>query len=340
MSTVSDRPMGSLGARPVVGTLIGDPAGIGPQVAVKALASGQVHEVSVPVLVGSSAAVERAIDMTGVKARVRAMKSLETPSDDPGVIDVIDTGALLAGVLPLGEDTEAAGHATAQWLDELDALARDGSFAATIMGPISSGSLKMAGKLDKVISPTPGESYLVLLTGPLRVAHLTDHMSLRQVIDVISADLVAKAIGQVNDAMRSWGIAKPRIAVAGLNPHAMGDEERLAIAPGVERAKAMGIAVEGPVAPDSVFRQCIEGRYDMVLAMFHDQGHIAVKTWGFSGNCVIIMGPPYLHMSVAHGTAYDIVGSGKADAAMMLSAMRTCGRLASGQGFELEGEAK
>ena len=120
----------------------------------------------------------------------------------------------------------------------------------------------------------------------------------------------------------------------------MGDEDRLAIAPGVERAKAMGIAVEGPIAPDSVFRQCIEGRYDMVLAMFHDQGHIAVKTWGFSGNSVIIMGPPYLHMSVAHGTAYDIVGSGKADAAMMLSAMRTCGRLASGQGFELEGEAK
>ncbi len=159
--------MGSLGTRPVVGTMIGDPAGIGPQVAVKALASGQVHEVSVPVLVGSSAVVERAIDMTGVKARVRAMKSLETPSDDPGVIDVIDTGALPAGVLPLGEDTEAAGHATAQWLDELDALARDRSFAATIMGPISTGSLKMAGKLDKVISPTPGESYLVFADRPL-----------------------------------------------------------------------------------------------------------------------------------------------------------------------------
>ena len=336
MSTASDRPMRLSGTRPVVGTMIGDPAGIGPEVTVRALASGQVHEVSVPVLLGSSAAVARAIDFTGVKARVRVMRSFETPSDDPGVIDVIDTGALPAGFLPLGQDTEAAGNATAQWLDELDALARDGSFAATIMGPISSGSLKMAGKLDKVISPTPGESYLVLLTGPLRVAHLTDHMSLRQVIDVISSDLVAKAIGQVNDAMRSWGIARPRIAVAGLNPHAVGEEEKLAIAPGVERAKALGIAVDGPIAPDSVFRHCIEGRYDMVLAMFHDQGHIAVKTWGFSGNSVIIMGPPYLHMSVAHGTAYDIVGTGRADAAMMLSAMRTCGRLVAGKGFEGE----
>jgi 4-hydroxy-L-threonine phosphate dehydrogenase PdxA len=325
--------MGRAAVRPVVGTLIGDPAGIGPEVVVKALATGTVHETSVPVLVGSAASIERAIDFTGVKARVRTMRSFEAPSDDPGVIDVIDSGALPAGYFPLGEDTEAAGHATAQGLDELDALARAGSFAATIMGPISTGSLKMAGKLDKVVSPTPGESYLVLLTGPLRVAHLTDHMPLRQVIDVITADLVAKAIGQVNDAMQSWGIANPRIAVAGLNPHAMGEEERREIGPGVALARAKGIAVEGPIAPDSVFRQCIEGRYDMVLAMCHDQGHIAVKTWGFSGNCVIIMGPPYLHMSVAHGTAYDIVGTGTADATMMLSAMRTCGRLAAGMGF-------
>lgn len=313
--------------------MIGDPAGIGPEVAVKALSRGTVHEVSIPVLLGSAAAVERALDFTGLQARVRVMRAFEKPSDDPAVIDVLDTGALPPGVLPLGEDTEAAGHASAQWLDELDALARDGTFAATIMGPISTGSLKMAGKLDKVVSPTPGESYLVLLTGPLRVTHLTDHMSLRQVVDVISTDLVAAAISQLDAAMKSWGISQPRIAVAGLNPHAVGDEELTEIAPGVEIARSKGINVEGPIAPDSVFRQCIEGRYDMVLAMFHDQGHIAVKTWGFSGNCVIMMGPPYLHMSVAHGTAYDIVGTGTADAAMMLSAMRTCGQLASGQGF-------
>lgn len=318
--------------------MIGDPAGIGPEVAVKALAGGAVHEVSIPVLLGSAAAVERAVAFTGVAARIRVMRTFEKPSDDPSIIDVLDTGALPPGVLPLGEDTEAAGLATAQWLDELDALARDGSFAATIMGPISTGSLKLAGKLHKVISPTPGESYLVLLTGPLRVTHLTDHMSLRQVIDVISIDLVATAISQLDTAMKGWGIAQPRIAVAGLNPHAMGEEDREAIAPGVAIARSAGIDVEGPIAPDSVFRQCIEGRYDMVLAMFHDQGHIAVKTWGFSGNCVIMMGPPYLHMSVAHGTAYDIVGTGKADSSMMLSAMRTCGRLASGQGFEREGE--
>jgi 4-hydroxythreonine-4-phosphate dehydrogenase len=158
-------------------------------------------------------------------------------------------------------------------------------------------------------------------------------MPLRQVCDVITADLVHSALIQLDAAMRGWGIASPRIVVAGLNPHATGPEDANEIAPGVSRARDCGVDATGPVSPDAVFRQCIEGRYDMVLAMCHDQGHIAVKTWGFSGNCVIIMGPPYLHMSVAHGTAYDIAGTGKADASMMRSAMIMAGDLAAGRGF-------
>lgn len=319
--------------RPVIGTMVGEPAGIGPEVTVRAWATGAVHDVSIPVLLGSAAAIERALDATGVDARLRVMRGFETPSDDPDVIDIIDTGAMAETRLPFGEDTLESGHATARWLGELDALARDGHFAGTVMGPISTGSLKMAGKLDMVISPTPGESYLLLLTGPLRVAHLTDHMPIRAVCDLLTPDLIDGALQQIDAALRSWGVAAPRIVVAGLNPHAIGDEEATAIAPGIARARARGIDVEGPSAPDTVFRQCIEGRYDLVLAMFHDQGHIAVKTWGFSGNCVIMMGPPYLHMSVAHGTAYDIVGTGKADHAMMLSAMRACGILSAGRGF-------
>lgn len=312
--------------------MIGEPAGIGPEVVVKALATGRVHDCSIPILVGSAASIERALGFTGVDARVRVMRSFEQPSDDPRVIDVIDSGAL-EGEPPLGEDTARSGEATARWLDETDALARQGVVAATVMGPISSVSLKMVNKLDKVISPEPGKGYLVLLSGSLRVAHLTDHMPLRQVCDVISPELVAKGLRDIHQAMESWGIANPRIVVAGLNPHAMFEDDRLQITPGVDQARAEGINAVGPDSPDSVFRQCIEGRYDMVLAMHHDQGHIAVKTWGFSGNCVIMMGPPYLHMSVAHGTAYDIVGTGKADPAMMLMAMRTCGYLAAGAGF-------
>jgi 4-hydroxythreonine-4-phosphate dehydrogenase len=320
-------------SRPVIGTMIGDPAGIGPEVVVRALATGRVHECSVPVLIGSAAAVERALAATGLGARVRAMSRLEAPSDDPAVIDVLDTGALAPDQLPLAEDTRRGGEAAAAWLDQADALARSGELAGTIMAPISTGSLKLAGKLDRVVSPVPGESYLVLLSGPLRVAHLTDHMPLRQVGAVLTPELVARALGQLGAALRRWGLAAPRIAVAGFNPHAVGAEEEQAIAPGIARARAAGIEAAGPMSPDTVFRHCVEGRHDIVLAMYHDQGHIAVKTWGFSGNCVVILGPPYPHLSVAHGTAYDIVGTGRADPSMMLNAMITCAHLAAGAGF-------
>lgn len=138
--------------------MVGEPAGIGPEVTVRAWASGRVHEVSVPLLVGSAASVERALDLTKVSARLRVMRSLEPLSDDPAVIDILDTGALDDRALPFAKDTLESGIATAKWLAELDALARDGVFAGTVMGPISTGSLKLAGKLDMVISPTPGES--------------------------------------------------------------------------------------------------------------------------------------------------------------------------------------
>lgn len=319
--------------RPVIGTMIGDPAGIGPEVIAHAWASGEVHAASRPVLIGSAAAMARAVEFAGVSLRINAMRELDRLTDDPAVIDIIDSGALPLADLALAKDSLAGGIASAKWLDETDSMARNGLLAGSIMGPISTGSLKLAGMLDKVVSPTPGESYLVLLTGPLRVTHLTDHMPLRQVCDVITADLVHSALIQLDAAMRGWGIASPRIVVAGLNPHATGPEDANEIVPGVLRARDSGVDATGPVSPDAVFRQCIEGRYDMVLAMCHDQGHIAVKTWGFSGNCVIIMGPPYLHMSVAHGTAYDLAGTGKADPSMMRSAMIMAGDLAAGRGF-------
>ena len=121
--------------------------------------------------------------------------------------------------------------------------------------------------------------------------------------------------------------------MAGFNPHASGDEEKSALEPAVALARSEGIAVDGPVSPDSIFRQCIEGRYDAVVALYHDQGHIPIKTWGFSGNSVLFLGPSYVHTSVAHGTAYDIVGTGKADASMMLNAILDAASLVSGAGF-------
>ena len=319
--------------KPIVATMIGDPAGIGPEVTAKSWATGELQQYCKPVLVGSVEVMEQAVKVCELALTVNKISSVSDLTDDPSIIDVIDSGKFDMASFEMGTDNASCGQISADWLDEMDTLARSGEVDASVMAPISSVSMKMAGVLDKVINMEPGHSYLFLISGPLRVMHLTDHLPLRQVCELITAELVSKAIGQLNDALISWGISKPRIAVAGLNPHASGKEEDEEIRPGVDSAKQLGIDVEGPLPPDSVFRQCIEDKYDVVLAMFHDQGHIAIKTWGFSGNCALIMGPPYLHMSVAHGTAYDLVGTGKADHTMMLEAIKLTGNLAAEKGF-------
>jgi len=326
--------------RPAVGVVIGDPAGIGPEVIAKAWLSGKLHEACRPVLIGSAAVMERALGFIGKKAQINIItdpaKVISDLADQAGVLDILDTGCMQGDALPLGEDTAVGGRVRAAWLDEADQLARQGVFAATVMGPISTGSMKMAGTLGQVVSPTPGESYLLLVSGPLRVAHVTDHIPLRKVCDLLTKDLVEVTLRKLNTAMQSWGIAKPRIVVAGLNAHAMGQEDTEQIAPAVAQARSEGIDATGPMSPDTVFRQCIEGRFDIVLAMYHDQGHIAIKTWGFSGNSAIILGPPYTHLSVAHGTAFDIVGKNIADHTMMQSAIVTGAYLAAGRGFPTE----
>lgn len=325
--------------KPIVATMIGDPCGIGPEVVVKSLALGGIHALCRPLIVGCTESVQQAVDQLGLKLKVRRVSDVEGAGQDPAVIDVYDTGQLDPKFITLGKANAECGAATAAWLDEMDSMALAGKVQGTIMGPINTDALKMAGKLDRVISVEVGKTYLFLITGPLRVVHLTDHIPLRQVIDVISPDLVYKALRTIHNNFTDWGIPNPRIVVAGLNAHAYGEEDKNQIAPGVERAKAEGINVTGPASPDSVFRWCIDGEYDVVLAMFHDQGHIAVKTWGFVGNCAMILGTPYIHMSVAHGTAFDIVGKGIASHEMMLTAMRQTASLASGKGFHKDAVA-
>ncbi|MEL0083903.1 MAG: 4-hydroxythreonine-4-phosphate dehydrogenase PdxA, partial [Gammaproteobacteria bacterium] len=163
--------------------------------------------------------------------------------------------------------------------------------------------------------------------------HIFDHVLLEDVCAQLSADLVEKALQTTHATLQGYGIDAPHIGVAGLNPHAHGPQEDNAITPGVERAVTTGINASGPISPDSVFRQCIEGKYDVVLAMCHDQGHIALKTWGFEGNCGGFIGMPYLFMTTGHGTAFDIAGQGIASHAMMLSALNQCAAFAAGDGF-------
>ncbi len=319
--------------KPVVATMIGDPAGIGPEVIAKALATGDPHAVSRPVLVGHVPAMEWAVEVTGVPMTVRRTDGVAGAGLDPSIIDIIDEGHLDPNSYTIGEASAACGNATYAWLDKLDRMARSGEAAATIMAPVNGDSLKMANAQQPVFNVEQGQSYLALLSGPLRIVHLTDHVPLRAVSDMITQEAVLRAIMMIRDRFVGWGVPSPRVAVCGFNAHALGREDNEQIAPAVEAAAADGVDVVGPIAPDTVFRHCIEGRYDIVLAMFHDQGHIAVKTWGFVGNCAMILSLPYIHMSVGHGTAFDIVGQNLAHHEMILTAMTEAASLAAGRGF-------
>jgi len=319
--------------KPLIGITPGDPCGIGPEVVAKALATGLPYASCRPVVIGSVAAVALGAEVAGVGLEIRRIEDLSQAGREEGAVDVLDPDNLEAAEIEPGVAKASCGRANGLWLQRAADLAMSGRIAASVMAPVNGEALAKGGVRGGLPGTDPRSLYLTLLSGPLRVVHVFDHVPLEDVCRNLSQELVTRAIIRTAESLERWGIVNPRVGVAGLNPHALGRQERESIGPGVTTAAEAGVAVEGPIAPDTVFRHCIEGRYDVVIAMFHDQGHIAIKTWGFEGNCAVFLGAPYLFLSVGHGTAYDIAGRGAADHQMMLSAILQAASLASGRGF-------
>jgi 4-hydroxy-L-threonine phosphate dehydrogenase PdxA len=322
--------------KPIVATMIGDPGGVGPEVAVKALATGLPGRTSRPLLIGSAAAVERAIGYCGLGLRVHPIGAVAEAAFRQDVIDVLDSGALAPQELTVGQPSAAAGRAVREWLDLSTRLAQRGDVDALIMGPIDRTSLKLGiGMSDDDEAGPPG-TFLFRTSGNLRVVPMSEHISIVDVPATVTKERVLALVCLVHETLERWGLRGPRIALAGLNPHARGEAERSAIGPAAQAARERGINVEGPVSPDAVFRQCLEGRYDVVVSMYHDQGQIALKTTAFEGACSIYIGLPYVHLTVPHGSAMDIAGQGVAQHAGMLAAMTTAAALAAGR-FSMKG---
>jgi len=316
--------------QPIVAITIGDPCGIGPEVVVKALAAGDISARAL--LIGDAFVVEQTIALTKTALTVRPIDAPDQARFAPGCVDVLDPKTLRPEDVTPGKISPACGRAVTQWWETATGLAQSGKVAAIVKGPVNTEAIRQgAGPAQGAVEP--GKTYLFLITGPLRVVHLTDHIPLSQVLGEIKLEKILKLIRLTHTSLRGWGVPDPRIGVAGFNPHAHGAEEEREIAPAVAQARREGINAAGPVPPDSLFRQCIEERYDCVVAHYHDQGHIAVKTWGFRGNCALILGAPYIRLSVAHGTAFDIAGRGIAGHESMWEAMRTAAWLAGGRGF-------
>lgn len=315
--------------------MIGDPAGIGPEICVRSIASGELSPEAAHVLIGSLGALENAARACGVKVGLKAYRRFEDIEFAPGTTPVLDPGHFDAAACRYGASAASCGKAVLEWLDLAQSLAEQGKLAAWVNSPVDTHAILLTGlSREKAYERfEPPATYQLRIGGKLRAVPITEHVRMREIAGLVKRGRVLEVVKTTHAALVRWGLPTPKIAVAGLNPHAMFEEDKEEIAPAVSDAKALGIAAQGPITPDAVFRLALEGRYDAVVTMYHDQGQIALKTAAFEGACTVFLGLPYIRIGTPHGVAFDIAGTGKAQHATQLEAMKTAGALAAGRGF-------
>ncbi len=319
---------------------LGDPVGIGPEIVAQVIADYTDRPGHRIIAIGDTSAMQAAVAACGLDKQVRTISDWSVAAE-PGTIDVFDTGSLgdlTPGTpeLPWGKVDARAGRAAVAAIELGAKAALDGHIAGIVTGPINKEAIWQSGSehlghtemLGALTGVTKQDTMFVVKspTGhPLRIFFATRHMSLRQAVDKISVEGQLQSIRTAIAALKVYGVDEPRLAVAALNPHggengAFGNEEIDFIRPACDQARAEGLDVSGPIPADAVFHQGLQGRFDGVLSQYHDQGHIASKTYDFDGTISVTVGLPILRTSVDHGTAFDIAGQGIADPGTMRSA--------------------
>lgn len=317
---------------PLIGMMIGDPAGVGPEVCVRTALDSELDGLCRPVLIGDAGVVRRAAGVCGLDAGLfTAVDPGQAQALPAGRVAVVDPGGFDVAGCAFGQASATSGHAVLKWIATGEALGREGRLQGLVMGPVESASVKATGRVQDIDELQPAGTYMLRMSGKLRVVPLTEHVPLTDAVAAATPERIFELIERAHATLQRWGFAQPRIAVAGINPHAMFPQDQERVAPAVARARERGIDAQGPLVPDAVFRQCLQGQWDVVVTMFHDQGQIAVKTVGFEGACTVYIGLPFVMLNVPHGTAYDIAGRGIAQHRSMLNAVRTAAMLATGQ---------
>ena len=326
--------------RPTVGITMGDPSGIGPEIIVKALSGREVRDICCPVVIGDSARLRLAESIVGLQSTVKTVEDLRRADLNDDSVLCIDLGLVPAN-LPFGEPSAISGNAAYQYIKYAVHLAELGLVDAITTAPLSKLALHAAGykfpghtELLAALTNTD-EVSMMLVSTKLRVIHVTTHMGLIDAIESINSDLVQRVITRAYLALIKAGISSPRIGVCGINPHAGEDglfgrgEESRKIAPAVARCVEMGWDVKGPLAADTLFYLAARGDFDVVVAMYHDQGHGPIKVLGLESGVNVSVGLPVIRTSVDHGTAFDIAGRGVADERSMIEAIRQAVTLTS-----------
>ncbi|GMB01509.1 4-hydroxythreonine-4-phosphate dehydrogenase PdxA [Pelosinus sp. IPA-1] len=318
--------------KPILGITMGDAAGIGPEIIVKALAEKNIYEIARPVVFGDKKIMERAIEIIGTDLKCQAVQDPSQAGKNHGTIDIIDLDNLPLD-LPFAQVDGRAGKAAYEYIEKAVDYALKNEIHAIVTAPLNKEALNLGGNHypghTEILGALSGQKdySMMLVSGALKVIHVTTHVPLRQACDLVKKDRVLRVIRLADDTLKMMGILEPRIAVAGLNPHSgehglFGTEDELEITPAVNEAKAMGMNVTGPVPPDTVFYQAaIKKEFDIVVVMYHDQGHIPIKVLGFETGVNVTVGLPCIRTSVDHGTAFNIAGKGIADSKSMTESL-------------------
>jgi len=324
---------------PVVAITMGDPAGIGPEVTVGALAAEEVHEACLPVVIGDATVLGKANELLGTGLSIQRITEVSELGADPCTIHVIDLANVDWQTLERRKVSAPAGRAAVEYVRAAVRLAQSGQVDAIVTAPINKQAINLAGyhyvghtELLADLTNTSGCTTM-LATGAFRVTHVTRHVPLRRVADYITREHVLQTIVTTSQGLQRLGVEHPRVGVAALNPHSgdgglLGREEMEQIGPAVQEARALGIDARGPHPADTIFVRAARGEFDVVVAMYHDQGHIPIKVSDFEGSFTITLGLPILRTSVDHGTAFDIAWQGVASPQSMIAAIRMAGQLA------------
>lgn len=328
---------------PLLGITMGDPAGIGPEITAKALADPVVRKAARPLVIGDARTMTAAARLSGFDLAVRPLARVGEAAWRADTIEVLDLANVDPATFAVGRVSAMCGRAAYEYIERAVKLALAREIDAIVTGPINKEALAAAGvthsgHTEILADLTGSRAYAMLLMGrELRVIHVTTHVALRRVPELVTRERVLRTIRLGHEAMRRLGIAAPRIAVCGLNPHAgegglFGDEEQVAIEPAIADARAEGIDVTGPYPADTLMSRARGGEFDCVVAMYHDQGHTPVKTLGFRyddakkawtgmSGVNVTVGLPILRVSVDHGTAFDRAGQGTANPESMVEAI-------------------
>ena len=332
---------------PPIAVTMGDPAGIGPEIVARTFAESAFHDHNHALVVGDAGMLGRAARLLDLPLRVNVVAGPEDAAFEQGTADVIQVGELPED-LPFGMLDPRAGDAAFRYVEGATNLAGAGRVAAIATAPLNKEAMHLAGHKypghTEILADLTGtEDYaMMLVTDELKVIHVSTHVSLREAIDRAEPERELAVIRLADQSLKKLGVERPRVAVAGLNPHAgenglFGTEDMDRIKPAVEAAVEEGIDASGPWAPDTVMMRARQGRFDVVVVQYHDQGHIPIKLMGFDTGVNVTVGLPFFRTSVDHGTAFDIAGTGEADHASMKAALVLARTLAGAEEWAEKG---